>query len=47
VVRVLLMLFAAPLMARGFVALTHRLGRRKAYSRASTSASKVPIRVAD
>jgi uncharacterized protein len=47
VVRVLLMLFAAPLMARGFVALTQRFGRRKTYSRASTSASRVPIRVAD
>lgn len=47
VVRVLLMLFAAPLMARGFVALTQRVGRRKSYSRASTSASREPIRVAD
>jgi uncharacterized protein len=47
VVRVLLMLFAAPLMARGFVALTQRIGRRKAYSRASTSPSRAPIRVAD
>jgi membrane AbrB-like protein len=43
VVRVLLMLFAAPLMARGFVALTKRF----AYRRASTSASREPIRVAD
>lgn len=43
VVRVLLMLFAAPLMARGFVALT----RRHAYKRASTSPSREPIRVAD
>ncbi|HEV7420115.1 MAG TPA: AbrB family transcriptional regulator [Mycobacterium sp.] len=43
VVRVLLMLFAAPLMARGFVALTERF----AYRRASTSASREPIRVAD
>jgi membrane AbrB-like protein len=43
VVRVLLMLFAAPLMARGVVALTKRL----AYRRASTSASREPIRVAD
>lgn len=39
VVRVLLMLFAAPLMARGFV--------KYAYRRASTSPSKEPIRVAD
>lgn len=47
VVRVLLMLFAAPLMARGFVALTARIGSRRAYRRASTSASREPIRVAD
>jgi membrane AbrB-like protein len=43
VVRVLLMLFVAPLMARGVVALTKRF----AYRRASTSASREPIRVAD
>lgn len=43
VVRVLLMLFAAPLMARGFVKLTERF----AYRRASTSPSREPIRVAD
>jgi uncharacterized protein len=43
VVRVLLMLFAAPLIARGFVALTTRLS----YRRASTSASSEPILVAD
>ncbi|MDT5340193.1 MAG: uncharacterized protein QOD90_5698 [Mycobacterium sp.] len=43
VVRVLLMLFAAPLLARGLVALT----RRFAYRRASTSESREPIRVAD
>jgi len=43
VVRVLLMLFAAPLMARGFVKLTERYGAR----RASTSESREPIRVAD
>jgi membrane AbrB-like protein len=43
VVRVLLMLFAAPLMARGFVALSERY----AYRRARTSASREPIRVAD
>jgi membrane AbrB-like protein len=43
VVRVLLMLFAAPLIARGFVTLTKRYG----YTRASTSDSREPIRVAD
>jgi membrane AbrB-like protein len=43
VMRVLLMLFAAPLIARGFVALTGRF----AYRRASTAASREPIRVAD
>ena len=43
VVRVLLMLFAAPLMARGFAKLTERFS----YNRASTSASREPIRVAD
>jgi uncharacterized protein len=43
VVRVLLMLFAAPLMARGLVALTERFG----YRRASTSPNREPIRVAD
>jgi uncharacterized membrane protein AbrB (regulator of aidB expression) len=43
VLRVLLMLFAAPLLARGLVALTKRFG----YKRASTSASREPIRVAD
>lgn len=42
-VRVLLMLFAAPLIARGFVALAARLS----YRRASTSASREPILVAD
>jgi uncharacterized protein len=47
VLRVLLMLFAAPLMARGFVAFTERIGRRRAYRRTSTSASREPIRVAD
>lgn len=41
VVRVLLMLFAAPLLARGLAALTRR------YRRDSTSASSEPIRVAD
>ena len=43
VVRVLLMLFAAPFLARGLIALTERFG----YRRASTSASREPIRVAD
>ncbi|WP_407664462.1 AbrB family transcriptional regulator [Mycolicibacterium grossiae] len=47
VVRVLLMLFAAPLLARGFASLSARLGRRRAYRRESTSASREPIRVAD
>jgi membrane AbrB-like protein len=43
VVRVLLMLFAAPLLARSLVKLTERFG----HSRASTSDSRAPIRVAD
>ncbi|HYO02802.1 MAG TPA: AbrB family transcriptional regulator [Mycobacterium sp.] len=43
VVRVLLMLFAAPLMARGLIVLTRRL----VYKRVSTSESREPIRVAD
>jgi membrane AbrB-like protein len=43
VVRVLLMLFAAPLMARCLVKLTQRF----AYRRVSTSESREPIRVAD
>lgn len=43
VMRVLLMLFAAPMLARGFVRLTERFGQR----RASTSESREPIRVAD
>lgn len=47
VVRVLLMLFAAPALARGYAALNRRIGRRRAYRRASTSASREPIRVAD
>ena len=48
VLRVLLMLFAAPLLARGFVALTARRRRGgHAYSRANTSASSEPIRLAD
>jgi len=43
VVRVLLMLFAAPLLARGFASLSNRIS----YSRESTSASREPISVAD
>jgi membrane AbrB-like protein len=43
VVRVLLMLFAAPLLARGFA----ELRQRYAYKRASTWESKEPMRVAD
>lgn len=43
VMRVLLMFFAAPMLARGFVKLTERFGHR----RASTSKSREPIRVAD
>ena len=43
VVRVLLMLFAAPLLARGLAKLTGRLG----HNRDSTSESREPIRVAD
>ncbi len=43
VVRVLLMLFAAPLMARSLIAFTRRIS----YRRASTSESREPIRVAD
>lgn len=48
VVRILLMLFAAPLLARGFVRLGERLGeRRSRQSSAMTAASNEPIRVAD
>lgn len=47
VVRVLLMLFAAPALARGYAALNRRVSERRAYRRASTSASREPIRVAD
>jgi uncharacterized protein len=43
VVRVLLMLFAAPMISRGLAALS----QRSAYRRASTSDSREPIRVAD
>lgn len=44
VVRILLMLFAAPLMARGVVWISARAGRQ---TRAITPASREPIRVAD
>ena len=44
VLRVLLMLFAAPLLARGVVKVSERLTRQ---SRAMTAASNEPIRVAD
>jgi len=44
VVRILLMLFAAPLMARGVVWISERGGRQ---TRAITPASREPIRVAD
>ncbi|MCV7015660.1 AbrB family transcriptional regulator [Mycolicibacterium madagascariense] len=43
VVRVLLMLFAAPMISRGLATLS----QRSAYTRDSTSASREPIRVAD
>ena len=45
VVRILLMLFAAPLMARGVVWASQRLGRDQ--SREITAESREPIRVAD
>ena len=44
VVRVLLMLFAAPLMARGVVWVSERLSRQ---TRAMTAPSRAPIRAAD
>lgn len=44
VLRVLLMLFAAPLLARGVLWITARFGR---HNRAITEASREPIRVAD
>jgi hypothetical protein len=47
VMRVLLMLFAAPWMARGFVALSDRFVEKRDYRRANTSANREPIRVAD
>lgn len=48
VVRILLMLFAAPLMARGVVWASRRFGRNNPFqSRAMTAESREPIRVAD
>jgi membrane AbrB-like protein len=47
VVRILMMLFAAPLLARGVVWLSRRLGDGDGQSRAITEASREPIRVAD
>jgi membrane AbrB-like protein len=44
VVRILLMLFAAPLMARGVVWISERVGRQ---TRAITAPSREPIRVVD
>jgi uncharacterized protein len=44
VVRILLMLFAAPLMARSVVWISERVGRQ---TRAITAPSREPIRVAD
>ncbi|CAJ1584953.1 AbrB family transcriptional regulator [[Mycobacterium] wendilense] len=44
VLRILAMLFAAPLLARGIVALGRRFGRQ---SRATTAASRAPIAAAD
>lgn len=46
VLRVLVMLFAAPLMARGLVKLTERIGGRR-QSREITEDSREPIAVAD
>ncbi|MET0898720.1 MAG: AbrB family transcriptional regulator [Mycobacterium sp.] len=46
VLRILVMLFAAPLMARGLVKLTERYGRRH-HSREITEDSRDPIAVAD
>ncbi|WP_197420268.1 AbrB family transcriptional regulator [Mycobacterium sp. NAZ190054] len=47
VVRILLMLFAAPLMARGVLWASRRFGRGPDQSRAITAESRDPIRVAD
>jgi uncharacterized protein len=44
VVRILLMLFAAPVLARSMVWVSRRLGRQ---SREITPASREPISVAD
>ena len=45
VVRILLMLFAAPLLARSVIRLTERHAGRQ--SREITEASREPVRVAD
>lgn len=47
VLRVLVMLFLAPALARGYAALARRIADRRVQRRASTSASREPIRVAD
>ncbi len=47
VVRILLMLFAAPMMARGVVWASRKLSRHRAQSLAMTAESREPIRVAD
>jgi membrane AbrB-like protein len=47
VLRVLVMLFLAPALARGYAGLTRRIACRRAQTRDSTSASREPIRVAD
>ncbi|AFM16024.1 membrane protein AbrB duplication [Mycolicibacterium chubuense NBB4] len=47
VVRILLMLFGAPLMARTVVWASRRLGPQPAQSRSITAESREPIRVAD
>ena len=44
VLRILLMLFAAPLLARAVMWISERFGRQ---SRAITAASREPVRVAD
>jgi membrane AbrB-like protein len=46
VLRILVMLFAAPVMARGLVALTDRIGRRR-QSREITEDNREPMAVAD
>lgn len=47
VLRVLVMLFLAPALARGYAALSRRVAAKRAQARESTSASREPIRVAD